>query len=82
GLAFSLSLSLSLSLSQDGVYRGEKLINLKQIADEALEKCREKASATVTRCLVVKHHALRTQSGDVSNKLQVGPDFDQNTDIK
>lgn len=23
----------------DGVYRGEKLINLKQIADEALEKC-------------------------------------------
>uniref|UniRef100_A0A8C6MB85 Acetyl-coenzyme A synthetase n=1 Tax=Nothobranchius furzeri TaxID=105023 RepID=A0A8C6MB85_NOTFU len=25
-----------------GVYRGEKLINLKQISDEALEKCREK----------------------------------------
>lgn len=26
----------------DGVCRGEKLINLKQIADEALEKCKEK----------------------------------------
>ncbi|XP_038843842.1 acyl-CoA synthetase short chain family member 2 like isoform X2 [Salvelinus namaycush] len=60
----------SILVTADGVYRGEKLINLKQIADEALEKCREKASATVTRCLVVKHHALRTQNGDVSNKLQ------------
>ncbi|XP_042185140.1 acetyl-coenzyme A synthetase, cytoplasmic-like isoform X1 [Oncorhynchus tshawytscha] len=60
----------SILVTADGVYRGEKLINLKQIADEALEKCREKASATVTRCLVVKHHALRTQDGDVSNKLQ------------
>ncbi|XP_071216818.1 acetyl-coenzyme A synthetase, cytoplasmic-like isoform X2 [Salvelinus alpinus] len=60
----------SILVTADGVYRGEKLINLKQIADEALEKCREKASATVTRCLVVKHHALRTQNADVSNKLQ------------
>uniref|UniRef100_A0A8C7IDJ8 Acetyl-coenzyme A synthetase n=1 Tax=Oncorhynchus kisutch TaxID=8019 RepID=A0A8C7IDJ8_ONCKI len=47
----------SILVTADGVYRGEKLINLKQIADEALEKCREKASATVTRCLVVKHHS-------------------------
>uniref|UniRef100_A0A3Q3FFA2 Acetyl-coenzyme A synthetase n=1 Tax=Labrus bergylta TaxID=56723 RepID=A0A3Q3FFA2_9LABR len=28
-------------VTADGVYRGEKMINLKQIADEALEKCRE-----------------------------------------
>lgn len=26
----------------DGFYRGDKLINLKLIADEALEKCRDK----------------------------------------
>uniref|UniRef100_A0AAZ3Q1Q6 Acetyl-coenzyme A synthetase, cytoplasmic n=1 Tax=Oncorhynchus tshawytscha TaxID=74940 RepID=A0AAZ3Q1Q6_ONCTS len=32
----------SILVTADGVYRGEKLINLKQIADEALEKCREK----------------------------------------
>uniref|UniRef100_A0A8C7I9S1 Propionate--CoA ligase n=1 Tax=Oncorhynchus kisutch TaxID=8019 RepID=A0A8C7I9S1_ONCKI len=31
----------SILVTADGVYRGEKLINLKQIADEALEKCRE-----------------------------------------
>uniref|UniRef100_A0AAR2KNK7 Acetyl-coenzyme A synthetase, cytoplasmic n=1 Tax=Pygocentrus nattereri TaxID=42514 RepID=A0AAR2KNK7_PYGNA len=36
----------SILLTADGVYRGEKLINLKQIADEALEHCREKANCT------------------------------------
>uniref|UniRef100_A0A8C5H334 Acetyl-coenzyme A synthetase, cytoplasmic n=1 Tax=Gouania willdenowi TaxID=441366 RepID=A0A8C5H334_GOUWI len=30
-------------VTADGVYRGEKLVNLKQIADEALQKCREKS---------------------------------------
>uniref|UniRef100_A0A8D3ANM5 Acetyl-coenzyme A synthetase, cytoplasmic n=1 Tax=Scophthalmus maximus TaxID=52904 RepID=A0A8D3ANM5_SCOMX len=53
----------SVLVTADGVYRGEKLINLKQIVDEALEKCREKASSSVTKCLVVKHPALRTKSG-------------------
>uniref|UniRef100_A0A8C5AFJ5 Acetyl-coenzyme A synthetase n=1 Tax=Gadus morhua TaxID=8049 RepID=A0A8C5AFJ5_GADMO len=42
-----------------GVYRGEKLVNLKQIADEALEKCLERSSPCVTKCLVVKHQGLR-----------------------
>ncbi|KAM4605343.1 acyl-CoA synthetase short chain family member 2 like [Polymixia lowei] len=60
----------SILVTADGVYRGEKLINLKQIADEALEKCRKKSSATVAKCLVVKHHALRTKSGAACNKLQ------------
>ncbi|XP_035527295.1 acyl-CoA synthetase short chain family member 2 like [Morone saxatilis] len=61
----------SVLVTADGVYRGEKLINLKQIADEALEKCREKASSSVTKCLVVKHHALKTKSGAACNKLQI-----------
>ncbi|XP_030016423.1 acyl-CoA synthetase short chain family member 2 like [Sphaeramia orbicularis] len=60
----------SVLVTADGVYRGEKLINLKQIADEALEKCREKTSSSVTKCLVVKHHVLRTKSGAACNKLQ------------
>ncbi|XP_061879273.1 acyl-CoA synthetase short chain family member 2 like [Entelurus aequoreus] len=57
-------------VTADGVYRGDKLINLKQIADEALEKCRGKASSSVTKCLVVKHHARRTKGGAACNKLQ------------
>ncbi|XP_078120465.1 acyl-CoA synthetase short chain family member 2 like [Sander vitreus] len=61
----------SVLVTADGVYRGEKLINLKQIADEALEKCREIASSSVTKCLIIKHHALRTTSGAACNKLQI-----------
>ncbi|XP_065325627.1 acyl-CoA synthetase short chain family member 2 like isoform X4 [Pelmatolapia mariae] len=60
----------SVLVTSDGVYRGEKLINLKQIATEALEKCRERGSASVTKCLVIKHHALKTKSGGACNKLQ------------
>uniref|UniRef100_A0A665XAX8 Acetyl-coenzyme A synthetase, cytoplasmic n=1 Tax=Echeneis naucrates TaxID=173247 RepID=A0A665XAX8_ECHNA len=47
------------------VHPGEKLINLKQIADEALEKCRK----NITKCLVVKHPALRTKSGAASDVM-------------
>uniref|UniRef100_A0A3Q4MT04 Acetyl-coenzyme A synthetase, cytoplasmic n=1 Tax=Neolamprologus brichardi TaxID=32507 RepID=A0A3Q4MT04_NEOBR len=64
-IVLSASTCSSLCLLSDGVYRGEKLINLKQIATEALEKCRERGSASVTKCLVIKHHALKTKSGAV-----------------
>lgn len=57
-------------VTADGVYRGEKLINLKQIVDEALEKCKERGCSSVSKCLVVKHPALRTKSGATCNKLQ------------
>ncbi|XP_033838242.1 acyl-CoA synthetase short chain family member 2 like [Periophthalmus magnuspinnatus] len=60
----------SVLITADGVYRGEKLINLKQIVDEALEKCKERGCSSVTKCLVVKHQALRTKSGAACNKLQ------------
>ncbi|KAH0509298.1 Acetyl-coenzyme A synthetase, cytoplasmic [Microtus ochrogaster] len=39
---------------QDAFYRGEKLVNLKELADESLEKCREKGFP-VRCCIVVKH---------------------------
>uniref|UniRef100_A0A670K0B5 Acetyl-coenzyme A synthetase n=1 Tax=Podarcis muralis TaxID=64176 RepID=A0A670K0B5_PODMU len=38
----------SLLITADAFYRGDKLINLKQIADDALQKCKDK-------CIVVKH---------------------------
>ncbi|XP_041964187.1 acyl-CoA synthetase short chain family member 2 like [Alosa sapidissima] len=65
-----LDAQCSVLVTADGVYRGDKLINLKQIADEALERCREKGSSTVQKCVVVRHYALRTNTGEASNKLQ------------
>ncbi|XP_016352542.1 acetyl-coenzyme A synthetase, cytoplasmic-like [Sinocyclocheilus anshuiensis] len=58
-------------VTADGVYRGDKLINLKKIASEALERCKESMASCVQKCVVVKHHAFRTNT-DASNKLQVG----------
>ncbi|MED6260928.1 Acetyl-coenzyme A synthetase, cytoplasmic, partial [Ataeniobius toweri] len=60
----------SVLVTADGVYRGDKLINLKEISDEALEKCVEKGASSVARCLVIKHQALRTKTGASCNKLQ------------
>ncbi|XP_067856515.1 acetyl-coenzyme A synthetase, cytoplasmic isoform X2 [Heptranchias perlo] len=44
----------SFLITADGFYRGDKLINLKQIVDEALRKCRER-NYPVEKCIVVKH---------------------------
>ncbi|XP_075882965.1 acetyl-coenzyme A synthetase, cytoplasmic [Nelusetta ayraudi] len=44
----------SLLVTADGFYRGDKLINLKALADDALLKCRDKGFP-VQRCIVLKH---------------------------
>lgn len=41
-------------LTADGAWRGEKLLNLKAICDEALEKCQEHGHH-VEKCIVVSH---------------------------
>ncbi|XP_057680686.1 acetyl-coenzyme A synthetase, cytoplasmic isoform X2 [Corythoichthys intestinalis] len=44
----------SLLITADGFYRGDKLINLKLLADEAVQKCRDKGFSLET-CIVLKH---------------------------
>ncbi|CDQ80127.1 unnamed protein product [Oncorhynchus mykiss] len=53
----------SLLITADGFYRGDKLINLKVIADDALQKCRDK-SFPVQRCIMLKHLAMRPPKHD------------------
>ncbi|XP_037540556.1 acetyl-coenzyme A synthetase, cytoplasmic isoform X2 [Nematolebias whitei] len=44
----------SLLITADGFYRGDKLINLKLLSDEALQKCRDK-DFPVKKCIMLKH---------------------------
>ncbi|XP_047225837.1 acetyl-coenzyme A synthetase, cytoplasmic isoform X5 [Girardinichthys multiradiatus] len=44
----------SLLITADGFYRGDKLINLKLLADEALQKCRDKGFP-LQKCIMLKH---------------------------
>ncbi|XP_018600632.1 acyl-CoA synthetase short chain family member 2 like isoform X1 [Scleropages formosus] len=65
-----LDAQCSLLVTADGVYRGEKLINLKRIADEALDRCRDRDTLRVKKCVVVKHHALRSANSSAAGTLQ------------
>ncbi|XP_054130892.1 acetyl-coenzyme A synthetase, cytoplasmic [Melozone crissalis] len=49
-----LDCSCSLLITADAFYRGDKLVNLKQIADEAIQKCVDKGFS-LKKCIVVKH---------------------------
>ncbi|KAG7520658.1 acetyl-coenzyme A synthetase, cytoplasmic isoform X1 [Solea senegalensis] len=44
----------SLLITADGFYRGDKLINLKLLSDEALQKCRDKGFPVI-KCIMLKH---------------------------
>ncbi|XP_037102128.1 acetyl-coenzyme A synthetase, cytoplasmic isoform X2 [Syngnathus acus] len=50
----------SLLITADGFYRGDKLINLKLLADEALQKCTDKGFS-LERCIVLKHLSKEAQ---------------------
>ncbi|XP_024998191.2 acetyl-coenzyme A synthetase, cytoplasmic isoform X1 [Gallus gallus] len=49
-----LDCGCSLLITADAFYRGDKLVNLKQIADEALQKSKDKGFP-LKKCIVVKH---------------------------
>ncbi|XP_026775916.3 acetyl-coenzyme A synthetase, cytoplasmic isoform X1 [Pangasianodon hypophthalmus] len=59
-----------LLITSDGFYRGDKLINLKVIAEEALQKCRDK-SFPVERCIVLKH--LSKEEPEASSPGSMSP---------
>uniref|UniRef100_A0A8C6AJY7 Propionate--CoA ligase n=2 Tax=Monodontidae TaxID=9747 RepID=A0A8C6AJY7_MONMO len=66
-----LDSSCSLLITTDAFYRGEKLVNLKELADEALEKCREKGFPV--RCCIVVKHLGRAELGTGDSPSQSPP---------
>ncbi|XP_058418823.1 acetyl-coenzyme A synthetase, cytoplasmic isoform X3 [Diceros bicornis minor] len=66
-----LDSSCSLLITTDAFYRGEKLVNLKELADEALEKCREKGFSV--RCCIVVKHLGREELGTGDSSSQSPP---------
>lgn len=44
----------SVLITSDGVWRGEKIIHLKEISDKAIAKCGD-ANLDVKHCIVVNH---------------------------
>lgn len=66
-------------ITADGFWRGNKLIHLKEISDEALEKCKAQGH-TIEHCIVLKH-LHRVNSGNNGNTSGESPtkkkQFDQ-----
>ncbi|XP_072206355.1 acetyl-coenzyme A synthetase, cytoplasmic isoform X1 [Excalfactoria chinensis] len=58
-----LDCGCSLLITADAFYRGDKLVNLKQIADEALQKSKDKGFP-LKKCIVVKHLGREETAAD------------------
>ncbi|XP_015755543.1 PREDICTED: acetyl-coenzyme A synthetase, cytoplasmic-like [Acropora digitifera] len=52
-------------ITADGSYRGKKLIDLKEISDDAIAKCREKG-VSLESCIVVQHVGGDSKNGCAS----------------
>ncbi|XP_054465914.1 acetyl-coenzyme A synthetase, cytoplasmic-like isoform X3 [Anoplopoma fimbria] len=57
----------SLLITADGFYRGDKLINLKLLADEALQKCRDKG-VSIQRCIMLKHLSKEAEESPLGSQ--------------
>lgn len=56
-------------VTADGAWRGEKLLILKNICDEAIEKAKTKHNHNVPMCIIVSHLARVTSCGPLPEDL-------------
>lgn len=61
----------SVVITSDGVWRGEKIIHLKEITDKAIAKCGD-ANLDIKHCIVV-NHLPRLAVNTVNEKTSESP---------
>ncbi|KAJ8259942.1 hypothetical protein GJAV_G00175250 [Gymnothorax javanicus] len=66
----------TLLITADGFYRGDKLISLKVIADDALQKCKDKG-VPVQKCIVLKHLSTEEPGSQSPPAKRPCPDLQQ-----
>ncbi|XP_027865871.1 acetyl-coenzyme A synthetase, cytoplasmic isoform X2 [Xiphophorus couchianus] len=73
----------SLLITADGFYRGDKLINLKLLADEALQKCRDK-EFPLKKCIMLKHLSKEPEAAGRQSPpaKRVCPDLEEKRKVK
>ncbi|XP_065843189.1 acetyl-coenzyme A synthetase, cytoplasmic-like [Oscarella lobularis] len=69
-------------VTADGVYRGSKLIHLKEIADQAVEKCKAK-EFSVRRCIVLQSLKKEEVKGEASpaKRRHIGLPWNDSIDV-
>ncbi|XP_023194455.1 acetyl-coenzyme A synthetase, cytoplasmic isoform X2 [Xiphophorus maculatus] len=72
-----------LLITADGFYRGDKLINLKLLADEALQKCRDKGFP-LKKCIMLKHLSKEPEAAGRQSPpaKRVCPDLEEKRKVK
>ncbi|XP_013138023.1 PREDICTED: acetyl-coenzyme A synthetase [Papilio polytes] len=68
-------------VTADGAWRGEKLLELKKICDDALEKAKKIHKHNVAKCVVVSHLARVTPCGTLPHDLRTLYNWNEDKDL-
>ncbi|CAH2035182.1 unnamed protein product, partial [Iphiclides podalirius] len=68
-------------VTSDGAWRGEKLLELKKICDEAMEKAKTKYNHTVGLCVVVSHLDRVTPCGKLPDDVRSLYNWNEGRDL-
>ncbi|XP_045542019.1 acetyl-coenzyme A synthetase [Papilio machaon] len=68
-------------VTSDGAWRGEKLLELKKICDEALDKAKNIHKHNVAKCVVVSHLARVTPCGKLPDDLRTLYNWNEEKDL-
>ncbi|XP_041986999.1 acetyl-coenzyme A synthetase [Aricia agestis] len=68
-------------VTADGAWRGEKLLNLKQMCDDAMQKAKTKFNHSIEKCIVVSHLKRVTACGKLPDDLSSMYNWNDDVDV-